>query len=93
MAATGYLKVDSYPGAIKIQAILDRPIDVIATNKVTNSESEKNVKVIQLILSGGFWDQTKELGRGAHVILKGELWHQYTGHHHSRILLDVDHSR
>lgn len=72
---------------------LDRSIDVIATSKVANSESEKNVKVIQLILSGGFWKQTRKLGRGAHVILKGQLWHQYTGHHHSRVLLDVERIR
>ena len=103
---TGTLDIQTFPGLPNYESIakgdeiergfylkLDHPIDVIATDKVSNSESEKNVRVVQLILSNGFWDQAQKLGREGHVILKGELWHQYTGHHHSRVLLEVERIR
>lgn len=74
---------------------LDRPIDVSVQGlhpDVDNEKSERNVKIMQLAINAEddkLWAQFRNIGRGRHVKIKGTLFHRFTGHHHSRILLDV----
>jgi hypothetical protein len=50
------------------------------------------VSVIQLSLSeedDKLWDRFRKPGKGVHVKIQGTLFHRFTGHHHSRILMFV----
>jgi hypothetical protein len=74
---------------------LDKDIDVLpqgANSEIENPEKERNVRVIQLSISeedDKLWDRFRKLGKGAHVKIQGTLFHRFTGHHHSRILMVV----
>lgn len=35
----------------------------------------------------GLWDKFRKLGKGTHVKIQGTLFHRFTGHHHSRVLM------
>lgn len=70
--------------------ILDNPIDIkLSPNiQIGNDEPTKNVKLIQLIvLNDSDWDKMKE---GNQVYITGALSSALTGHHHARILLDIN---
>ena len=70
--------------------ILNNPIDIKLSSNVQtgNDEPTKNVKLIQLIvLNDSDWDKVKE-GNQAHIT--GTLSSALTGHHHARILLDIN---
>ena len=74
---------------------LDQPIDVLESKEDTdqNSENEKNVQIVQLAINGedeALWSKFRRAGKGAHVVITGELFHRLTGHHHSRVLLSVE---
>jgi len=72
------------------------PIDVQPKKEnvgIENAEPEKNVKVIQLSIAAddnSLWDKFRKLGKGAHVKIQGTLFHRFTDHHHSRVLLIAD---
>jgi hypothetical protein len=73
---------------------LDQPMDVVARkgDSIDNPVTEKNVKVIQLAINAeddALWSKFRSAGQGARIQVKGSLFHQFTGHHHARILLDV----
>lgn len=73
---------------------LDQPMDVVARkgDLIDNPVTEKNVKVIQLAINAeddALWSKFRSAGQGAHIQVKGSLFHRFTGHHHARILLDV----
>jgi Domain of unknown function (DUF4431) len=105
---TGSLDVQTFAGPPNFESIsdgdqverslyfkLDAPIDV-ATNLKNNpakiDESEKNVKVVQLIIlneSQEHWAKSKSLTKGSRTKIRGTLSHSITGHHHARILLTV----
>ena len=73
---------------------LDQKIDVIKnTNDKSpriNDESVLNVKVLQLVISNDSdWAKLKKVGVGASVKIKGTLFKRHTGHHHSRVLFEV----
>jgi hypothetical protein len=74
---------------------LDKPFDVSptkATEGVENAEDEKNIGIVQLAISeedDKLWNKFRKAGRGALVRIKGTLFHRFTGHHHSRVLLAV----
>ena len=73
---------------------LDQKIDVIKnTNDKSpsiNDESVFNVKVLQLVMSNDSdWAKLKKAGVGASVKIKGTLFKRHTGHHHSRVLFEV----
>ena len=73
---------------------LDQKINVIknTNDKSTsiNDESVKNVGVLQLVISkDSDWAKLKNAGLGASVNIKGTLFKRHTGHHHSRVLLEV----
>lgn len=75
---------------------LDAPVDVKPVGKLStidNSEIELNVKIIQLAINGedaSLWSQFRKSGKGSHVKIIGKLFHRFTGHHHSRVLLNVE---
>ncbi len=74
---------------------LNTAIDVLPRGNhptVGNPEKERNVKIVQLAINGeddGLWGRFRKLGEGGHVKIRGTLFHQFTGHHHSRVLLSV----
>ena len=73
---------------------LDQKIDVIknTNDKSTsiNDESVTNVNILQLVISNDSdWAKLKKAGVGASVKIKGTLFKRHTGHHHSRVLFEV----
>lgn len=52
-----------------------------------NSETEKNIKSMQLIISD--YKKYRPL-LGKKVTVKGTLMHAITGHHHTNVLLEVE---
>jgi hypothetical protein len=75
---------------------LSSPVDVEKTKNddpSTNSETERNVKIMQLT-----WHRSPEFKEkiraatksGKKMCIKGHLFHRLTGHHHSRVLMWVD---
>ena len=74
---------------------IDNPIDLIARkqDEDSNAQDEKNVKIVQLAIVSK--DPTVEqrlekAPKGTHFTLIGHLFHRLTGHHHSRVLLEVE---
>ncbi len=52
-----------------------------------NSETEKGVKSLQLVMTG--YDKYRPL-LGKNVAVKGRLMHSFTGHHHTAVLIQVE---
>lgn len=70
--------------------ILDKPIDIKLTPKIQigNDEFRHNVKLIQLIVhTNSDW---KKIKQGNYVRIRGTLFNAQTGHHHTRVLLEVN---
>ena len=63
---------------------LDHPINVKDTDFGLN---ESNVTKIQL---APYFDQSLHNFKGKRVVVKGELFHSFTAHHHTKILMAVD---
>jgi hypothetical protein len=74
---------------------LTSPIDVLPKGKhpgVENVEEERNVRILQLAIDGEndeLWARFRKVGKGSHVKILGTLFHRFTAHHHSRVLLSV----
>jgi hypothetical protein len=52
-----------------------------------NSLTEKNVKILQMAMN---YDVTaKQIPLGKNVCVSGHLFHAISGHHHSRVLIEV----
>ena len=75
--------------------MLDTPVDVLPKREnegVENAEEEREVKIVQLAVSEEddvLWEKFRKLGMGGRVKIRGALFHRFTGHHHSRVLLGV----
>ncbi len=75
---------------------LDRPIDVVETKNDApspSSETERNVKIMHLAWgeNPGLRSKIKDVTKSkCEVHLKGHLFHRWSGHHHSRVLMWVD---
>lgn len=75
---------------------LDVPVDVLPTEShtgVVDPEEERNVRIMQLAINGeddALWKRFRRVGEGGHVKISGTLFHRFTGHHHSRVLLSVE---
>lgn len=72
-----------------------KSIDVLEGKnfKAQSEATERNVKIIQLAVSADndvLWARFRKAGKGAHVKIRGEIFHRFTGHHHSRVLLSVE---
>lgn len=67
----------------------DQPFDVTLTaddDPSAMAEQEKNIKIIQLSIDRTQdWKMVRQAGK--HVIVIGSLFHRFTGHHHTRILI------
>lgn len=63
---------------------LDQPIDVVDTE---NGQNEARVKKIQLAIPFQILTRTYKNKR---ITVKGSLFHSFTAHHHTRILMTVD---
>jgi hypothetical protein len=68
------------------------PLYVVPTknpDEPPNTEWERNVKVVQLVAMN-----VSHKAVGAHVgkdiSVTGRLFHSFTGHHHARILMELD---
>lgn len=75
--------------------ILGQPVDVILTKKdntsSVNGDSFFGVSVFQLVVGDDKnWAILRQLGEGEKVTIRGTLFQRHTGHHHSRVLLDVE---
>lgn len=73
---------------------LDEKIDVVKSvnekNTGINDETVSNVNILQLVIvNDSDWPKLKKIGIGARVKIKGTLFKRHTGHHHSRILLEI----
>ena len=72
---------------------LNAPIDVIPKGPhpgVDNPETEYSIRVLQLAIDGEdrpLWSQFRTAERGRNIKVRGTLFHRFTGHHHSRVLL------
>ena len=56
--------------------------------QIGNDEFSHNVKLIQLIVhTNSNWVKIKQ---GNHVRIRGTLFNAQTGHHHARVLLEVN---
>ncbi|MEY4615041.1 MAG: hypothetical protein RJB66_1 [Pseudomonadota bacterium] len=76
---------------------LDSPVDIVPKKEghstVVNPEPEKNIKVMMLAISADdklLWKRVRKFGKGGHVRVNGTLFHRWTGHHHSRVILNVE---
>jgi hypothetical protein len=73
---------------------LDLALAVLPDPKIKDIQDaaeEKNVKIIQLSIGEDekLWAKFRKAGIGAHVAITGNLFHRFTGHHHSRVLMTV----
>jgi hypothetical protein len=73
---------------------LDQKIDVVKSvnekDASTNDETVSNVNILQLVIvNDSDWPKLKKIGIGARVKIKGTLFKRHTGHHHSRVLFEV----
>ena len=75
---------------------LDSPVDVAPRGEhpaVDNPEEERDVRILQLAIGAdenSIRARLRKLGKGARVEITGTLFHRFTGHHHSRVLLSVN---
>lgn len=74
---------------------LDAPVDVLPKGEhptIDNPEPERNVRIMQLVVGyneNELFKRLRKIGEGGRVRVLGTLFHRFTGHHHSRILLTV----
>jgi len=75
---------------------LDHIVDVIPLKEghptIDNAEPEMNVKIMMLAVSSTdtrMWAKLRGIGKGGRVKIKGTLFRRWTGHHHSRVILNV----
>lgn len=54
----------------------------------TNAETEKNVRNIHLVIHGGKYEHYKRYVKEL-VIAEGTLFHAHTGHHRTKVLMEV----
>jgi hypothetical protein len=71
---------------------LQEPVDVAYSpdeKPMDNDAPTKNIKVVQLIVDYDM-PYKKLIINGRRVKIKGSLFSKLTGHHHARILLNID---
>ncbi|MBI5492902.1 MAG: DUF4431 domain-containing protein [Deltaproteobacteria bacterium] len=99
---TGTIIVKTFPGPPEFESIekgdrpetywilkIKRPVCVNGDPKdEVNLETEKNVQDMQLVLSIGKYARYKHLVT-KQVVVDGTLFHAITGHHHTKVLLEV----
>ena len=68
--------------------LLSKPIDVLASVDDELNISESDVREIQLVFMSDSVVRTL-LSKGRHVEVTGRLFSAITGHHHTRVLIEV----
>lgn len=67
---------------------LKHPIDVAVVQNDNENEPVKNVKVMQIVDGrDADWEKFRS---GGHFRIVGKLFQQISGHHHSRVLIEVE---
>lgn len=99
----GKLELQTFPGPPNYESIkngddterhfylsLNRPVDVLKMPVDQYDEITKNVKILQLVVTNDDqYPKLRKLGAGAKVKINGTLFKRFTGHHHSRVLLQI----
>lgn len=67
--------------------ILDSAIDVVTGSDPTD-QAERGVKRVTLVVDDFAAHPVRPL-LGRHVLIEGTLFHAHTGHHHTRVLIEV----
>lgn len=98
----GTLELQTFPGRPNYESIqngdeaetqwylrLNEPIEVEPNpkNQAESSELEKNVKIVQVVIDDKDWSKR---GEGKRIRASGSLFHRWSGHHHARVLLNID---
>jgi len=100
----GFVKHVTFPGPPNYESIkkgdlnetgpyliLKNPINVYPVPNMkamdNNDEPEKNVSILHIVVNKDQdWEKVKE---GNYVRIQGTLFRRFTGHHHSRVLLEI----
>lgn len=96
----GIVETQTFPGRPNYESIkngdeieeglylrLNQSINVLVMPNDNVNEVENNVKIIQIVdRNDADWQKLKKGGR---FRITGMLFHRLTGHHHSRVLIDV----
>ena len=70
---------------------LSKPIELKDDGvPTTNNEAEKNIREVQLVITSPKNERFLEKSIGHSVKLSGSLFHALTGHHHLKVLMDVE---
>ena len=71
--------------------ILDSSVCVAAGPKPHNDDvAEDNIRTMQLVFSSGEAFQHAKQWSGKQISVTGSLYHEFTGHHHTTVLLKVN---
>jgi hypothetical protein len=69
---------------------LDAPVCMMASSKPhTDDVAETDIKMMQLVFPNGENFQKAKQWIGKRISLNGSLYHAFTGHHHTTVLLKV----
>ena len=68
--------------------LLDSPIDVVGSKEDVITQTEREVRRITLVVIDFKANTVKPL-LGSRVVVEGTLFHAHTGHHHTRVLIEV----
>lgn len=104
VSLTGVVKVLTFPGPPNYEDIkkgdraetcgyltLTQLVDVKIPKTSQNIQNvlERNIKVIQLVIDGDDQKKWKKIKTGNYIYVRGTLYHAFTGHHHSKILMII----
>jgi len=105
---TGTVEKQTFPGRPGYESIkngdeiergwylrLSTPLNIEKSNQDSdpNTETERNVKILQLAWESEAVEKMVVRSIGKTVSLSGHLFHASNGHHHSRVLMWVDASK
>jgi hypothetical protein len=68
--------------------LLDSPIDVIGSKDDLLTKTERGVRSLTLVVFD-FKANPVEPLLGSRVVVEGTLFHAHTGHHHTKVLIEV----
>lgn len=68
--------------------LLDSPVDVIGSLNDPGNVAERGVRKVTLLVLD-FKSHPVEPWRGRRVAVEGSLFHANTGHHHTKVLIEV----
>jgi hypothetical protein len=68
--------------------ILDSAVDVVATGSDPTDQTERGVRRVTLVVDDFAAHPVRPL-LGRRVLIEGTLFHAHTGHHHTKVLIEV----